>query len=266
MSIQKIDESKHPEIKLLILESLDAFCKNNISKAFLHKASSIPNINLTVFNSDIDQIEGFIYFYQKDDTITIELMCSKKSGAGTSLINFIKDNYKFNFITCESSITAIDFYLKNGFYPIDVNKEYLAENDTIQATFFKNPPTGFTELVDVFKLLTRGFIRPLISILANKYKVLKQYDYKNLADKDKILNIKKSIKKYEANLENITIVYFPLLLANPTQKDKILNQIRSDNFTVVSFGQSKTRKASNHKSLTKHITKHYKPSKKHRSV
>ena len=114
--------------------------------------------------------------------------------------------------------------------------------------------------------MTREFIRPLVSIIGDKYKVLKQYDYKNLADRAKILNVKKSIKKYEANLENITVVYFPLLLANPTQKDKILNQIRSDNFTVVSFGQSKTRKASNYKSLTKQSTKRHKPSKKYMSV
>ena len=193
----------------------------------------------------------------------------KKSGAGTALIDFIKDNYNYNYITCESSITAIDFYLKNGFYPIDINKEYLAENDTIQATYFKDPPSdvnSLNQLVDVFKLLTKEFIRPLVSIIADKYKVLKQYDYRNLADRAKILNVKKSIRKYEGNLENITVVYFPLLLANPTQKNKILNQIRSDNFTVVSFVQLKTRKASNHKSLTKQSTKHHKISKKHKSI
>ena len=80
MSIEKVDESKHTEIKILILESLDTFCKNNISKGFLNKASSIPNINLAIFKSDDNQIEGFIYFYKKEDTITIELMCSKNLG------------------------------------------------------------------------------------------------------------------------------------------------------------------------------------------
>ena len=231
-----IVEADHKLYFEKINTSLDLLCKNQIKTSFLKRASSLPRVKLLVASSNSsNDILGFMYYYQNGDIIYIELMCSKQSGVGSALIDHLKMHNTFKFITCEASWTAIDFYMKCGFYPVDTNGEYVAEDDTMQATYFSEEPENAAQLKETaqaFRYITAEFLRPLAKITANTYKKLRELDIKNPNHTPKIKKLKQLARKQDSHPENIIVMYFPQILAHPDKKGNILRQIRSDVFSV----------------------------------
>ena len=122
-------------------EEKDFTLVNNLLNIFNYNLnnSSFDNDFLRILIYEEDIIKGVLVYQYLYDRIEIDYIIVdieyRNLGIATKLLNFIENKYKnIDNITLEvreSNISAINFYIKNGFKEVAKRKNYYNDEDAI---------------------------------------------------------------------------------------------------------------------------------------
>lgn len=122
-------------------EEKDFTLVNNLLNIFNYNLnnSSFDNDFLKILIYEEDIIKGVLVYQYLYDRIEIDYIIVdieyRNLGIATKLLNFIENKYKnIDNITLEvreSNISAINFYIKNGFKEVAKRKNYYNDEDAI---------------------------------------------------------------------------------------------------------------------------------------
>lgn len=122
-------------------EEKDFTSVNNLLNIFNYNLnnSSFDNDFLRILIYEEDIIKGVLVYQYLYDRIEIDYIIVdieyRNLGIATKLLNFIENKYKnIDNITLEvreSNISAINFYIKNGFKEVAKRKNYYNDEDAI---------------------------------------------------------------------------------------------------------------------------------------